>query len=133
MSKASVQQQLDLTGVQLDVYVSKDADGEWWNPEHGTVVTPEGWAFLPTGQAFVTRAVKAAGMFWLAWQPRSRSRQHRRLLGLVAPEATIKAAEQRAAAAEQRASVPWQPASVRWRPAAAHRAAEQRRVAWPPE
>lgn len=93
-------QEVDMPGVQLDVYVSKDASTEWWNPEHGPVVTPEGWAFLPTGQAFVTRTVKAAGVFWLAWQPRSRSRQHRRLIGLVAPEATIRAAEQAAADTE---------------------------------
>lgn len=93
-------QEVDLTGVQLDVYVSKDATAEWWNPEHGPVATPEGWAFLPTGQAFVARTVKAAGVFWLAWQPRSRSRQHRRLLGIVAPERAIRAAEQVAADTE---------------------------------
>jgi hypothetical protein len=93
-------QEVDLTGVQLDVYVSKDATAEWWTPEHGEVATPEGWAFLPTGQAFVTRTVKAAGVFWLAGQPRSRSRQHRRLLGIVAPEAAIRAAEQVAADTE---------------------------------
>ncbi len=94
------QREVDLTGVLLDVYVSRDVDDEWWNPEYGAVATPEGWAFLPTGQAFVTRTVKATGAFWLAWQPRSRSRQHRRLLGLIAPEATIKAAEQAAADTE---------------------------------
>ena len=93
-------QEVDVTGVQLDVYVSKDATVEWWNPERGAVATPEGWGFLPTGQAFVTRTVKTAGVFWLAWQPRSRSRQHRRLLGIVAPEAAIRAAEQAAADTE---------------------------------
>jgi hypothetical protein len=97
---ALAQQEVDLTGVQLDLYVSKDVDAEWWNPEYGTVVTPEGWAFLPTGQAFVTRTVRAAGVFWLAWQPRSRSRPHRRLLGLLAPEATIRGAEQASADTE---------------------------------
>ena len=100
VGNALAQQELDLTGLQLDVYVSKDVEAEWWNPEHGTVSTPEGWAFLPTGAAFVTRTVKAAGVFWLAWQPRSRSRQHRRLLGLVAPQATIRAAVQAAADTE---------------------------------
>ena len=45
----------------------------------------------------MTRTVKAAGVFWLAWQPRSRSRQHRRLIGLVVPGAAIRAAEQAAA------------------------------------
>jgi hypothetical protein len=97
VGEGSAQQQLDLTRMHLDVYVSNDVDAEWWTPEHGTVACPEGWAFLPTGQSFVTRTVKAAGAFWLAWQPRSRSRRHRRLLGLLAPETTIKAAEQFAA------------------------------------
>jgi hypothetical protein len=96
VGEALPRQDLDLRDVQLDVYLSKDLKAEWWNPEHGAVATPEGWAFLPTGQAFVTRTVKAAGVFWLAWQPRSRSRQHRRLLGIVAPEATIRSAEQAA-------------------------------------
>ena len=96
VSEMSAQQELDLTGVQLDVYVSRDGEAEWWHPGHGTVATPPGWVFLPTGQAFVTRTVKAAGVFWLAWQPRSRSRQHRRLIGLVAPEAMIRLAEQAA-------------------------------------
>jgi hypothetical protein len=93
-------QEVDLTSVHLDVYVSRDVTAEWWNPEHGAVATPEGWAFLPTGQAFVTRTVKAAGVFWLAWQPRSRSRQHRRLIGIVAPEAVIRDAERAAADTE---------------------------------
>lgn len=96
MGEVLGQQEVDLTGVLLDVYVSKDVDAEWWNPEHGAIATPEGWAFLPTGEAFVTRTVKAGGVFWLAWQPRSRSRPHRRLIGLVAPEATIRGAEQAA-------------------------------------
>jgi len=56
------------------------------------VVPPQDWEFLATGQAFVTRSVKAAGVFWLAWAPRSRTRQHRRLLGLWAPAAAIQSA-----------------------------------------
>ncbi len=94
------QQDLDLTGTHLEVYVSRDGEAEWWHPEHGSIAAPDGWVFLATGQAFVTRTVKAAGVFWLAWEPRSRSRRHRRLMGLVAPEATIRAAEQAAADTE---------------------------------
>jgi hypothetical protein len=77
---------VDLSVVQLDVYDGRDG---WWNPEHDMVVLPEGWEFLPTGQAFVTRTVKADGVFWVAWAPRSRTRRHRQLLGLWAPGATI--------------------------------------------
>lgn len=38
----------------------------------------------------------AAGRSWLCWQPRSRHRAHRRLLGLWAPAEAIRAAEDRA-------------------------------------
>ena len=79
-----------LSAVQLDVYDGRDG---WWNPERDVVDVPEGWEFLPTGQAFVTRTVKAGGVFWLAWVPRSRTWRHRRLLGLWAPGATIASAE----------------------------------------
>ena len=81
---------LDLASLRLDVYESRDG---WWNPEEGVVVPPHDWGFLATGQAFVTRSVKAAGVFWLAWAPRSRTRQHRRLLGLWAPAAAIRSAQ----------------------------------------
>jgi len=81
---------LDLASLRLDVYESRDG---WWNPEHDVVVPPKDWEFLATGQAFVTRSVKAAGVFWLAWAPRSRTRQHRRLLGLWAPAAAIRRAQ----------------------------------------
>ena len=80
----------DLASLQLDVYESRDG---WWNPEHDVVVPPQDWEFLATGQAFVTRSVKAAGVFWLAWAPRSRTRKHRRLLGLWAPAAAIASAQ----------------------------------------
>lgn len=100
MGDPPVEHEVDLSAVQLDVYVSRDLDDGWWSPEHGDLVLPEGWAFLPTGQAFVTRTVKVAGVFWLAWAPRSRSRPHRRLLGLLAPESTITSAERSAADTE---------------------------------
>src|ERR1035437_7014303 len=86
---------LDLASLRLDVYESRDG---WWNPEHDVVVPPQGWEFLATGQAFVTRSVKATGVFWLAWAPRSRTRQHRRLLGLWAPAAAIRRAQRSEAA-----------------------------------
>ena len=72
---------VDLSAVELDVYDGRDG---WWNPQHDVVDVPEDWEFLTTGQAFVTRTVKAGGVFWLAWAPRSRTWRHRRLLGLWA-------------------------------------------------
>ncbi|MDP9221612.1 MAG: hypothetical protein M3P23_13895, partial [Actinomycetota bacterium] len=80
------EQAQDLAELQLDVYESRSG---WWNPEHGELLPPDGWAFLLSGDAFVTRTVKAAGVFWLAWAPRTRSRRHRRLLGLWAPRETV--------------------------------------------
>lgn len=97
MGEMPVEEAVDLSGVVLDVYESRAG---WWHPQHGEVVTPEGWAFLPSGEAFVTRTVKAAGVFWLAWSPRTRSRRHRRLLGLWAPQTTIVAAQRAAADTE---------------------------------
>lgn len=85
--------------VNLDVYVGTDGH---WNPEHGLISIPAGWEFLATGDAFLTRRVKASGRYWLSWQPRSRRYAHRRLLGLLAPAAEIASAEQAAAETAQR-------------------------------
>lgn len=82
-----------LSTLHLDVYATKNGP---WNPEHGDIEIPADWDFLPSGDAFLTRTVKAAGTYWLSWQPRSRKRQHRRLLGLWAPSQAIAAALLRA-------------------------------------
>ena len=50
----------DLTTANLDVYDTRDG---LWNPEHGNLEQPQGWDFLPTGDAFVTRRVKAVGVY----------------------------------------------------------------------
>jgi hypothetical protein len=83
----------ELTAEHLDVYDTKAGP---WNPDHGDLAIPDGWEFLPTGDAFLTRTVKAAGIYWLSWQPRSRHRQHRRLFGLWAPTETIESARVKA-------------------------------------
>ena len=70
----------------LDVYESRDG---LWNPEHGELELPADWEFLPSGDAFVTRRVKAGGVYWNAWRPRGRNRPHRRRLGVFAPAAAI--------------------------------------------
>jgi hypothetical protein len=82
-----------LAGQHLDVYETKNGQ---WNPEHGDIEIPMGWEFLPSGDAFLTRTVKATGAYWLSWQPRSRQRQHRRILGLWAPSQVIAEAQLRA-------------------------------------
>ena len=76
----------DVRVLNLDVYDTKEG---LWNPEHGSLEEPQGWEFLPTGDAFVTRHVKAAGVYWNLWRPRGRNRPHRRKLGLLAPTIAI--------------------------------------------
>jgi hypothetical protein len=95
----------------LEVY---DTKAGLWHPERGDLSQPDGWDFLPAGDAFLTRRVKAAGDYWQLYQPKGR-RAHRRLLGLLAPAGAIAAARaaaeasiatresQRAAGARQRA------------------------------
>jgi hypothetical protein len=83
----------------LDVYATKNGQ---WNPEHGDIEIPAGWEFLPSGDAFLTRTVKSARTYWLSWQPRSRHRQHRRILGLWAPSQVIADAQRLAEATAAR-------------------------------
>lgn len=90
----------DPAGLPLEVYASRE--GGVWHPEHGALETPEGWELLPAGDAFVTRRVKAAGMYWSLWQPRDRGHRHRRLVGLLAPAGAIAQARAAADATEQR-------------------------------
>lgn len=93
----------DPASENLDVY---DTKAGWWNPDVGDLVVPDGWEFLASGDAFVTRRVKAAGVYWNAWKPKNRRGGHRRRLGLLAPtaaidearNAAIETADQRAAA-----------------------------------
>jgi hypothetical protein len=101
MPEPVVAEEVDLTAEHLDVYDTRNGP---WNPEHGELTIPEGWGFLPRGEAFLTRSVKAAGSYWLAWQPRSRHRPHRRALGLWAPADAIEAARCRAQETEQKRS-----------------------------
>jgi len=86
--------ELELVREHLDVYDTREGP---WNPEHGEVEIPADWDLLPAGDAFMTRTVKAGGVYWYAWKPRTRSRPHRRLAGLWAPRVVIEEAEVRAA------------------------------------
>jgi hypothetical protein len=89
----------DLGLLQLDVY---DTDLGLWCPEHGVLELPEGWEFLASGDNFVTRQVKAGGVYWTLWRPRGRNRPHRRKLGVLAPASTINAARAEAVATTER-------------------------------
>ena len=109
----------DLAQLQLDVYMTREGP---WNPEHGDIEIPNDWDFLPSGDAFVTRRVKAAGTFWVAWRPRGKDRPHRRRLGVWAPKTTIEEAWAEAATTEaERASQRERGAKSRERQEAAYR------------
>jgi hypothetical protein len=74
------------------------------HPEHGDLELPAGWEFLPSGDAFVTKRVKAAGVYWIVWRPRGKNRPHRRKLGVFAPARAISQARSEAEeTAERRA------------------------------
>lgn len=94
----AVESQEELLHQHLDVYDTRDG---LWNPDHGEIEVPEDWDLLPAGDAFLTRTVKAAGDYWLAWKPRTRTRPHRRLIGVWAPRSEIEGAR---AAAETTAT-----------------------------
>lgn len=83
----------------LDVYDTKDG---LWCPPHGDLELPAGWEFLAAGDAFITRRVQQAGVYWTLWRPRGRNRPHRRRLGLLAPRAAISAARAEAVATDER-------------------------------
>jgi hypothetical protein len=92
----------DPASENLDVY---DTRTGWWNPDFGELDPPDGWEFLASGEAFVTRRVKAGGVYWSAWKPKNRRGGHRRRLGLFAPAAAIAAARKAAVeSADQRAA-----------------------------
>ena len=79
----------DPTAEHLEVY---DTNSGLWHPELGELIQPDGWGFLPAGDAFVTRRVKAAGIYWVLFRPKGR-REHRRHLGVLAPTGAIASAQ----------------------------------------
>jgi hypothetical protein len=83
----------------LDVYDSREV---FWHPELGELALPDGWELLPAGDAFLTRRVKAAGLYWTLWLPRSRGHDHRRKIGLLAPADVIAASRAEAVMTEER-------------------------------
>ncbi|MDP2950433.1 MAG: DUF2293 domain-containing protein [Chloroflexota bacterium] len=74
----------------LRVYPSRTADdGGWWCAAYGDLKAPQGWEFLPAGDAFVTQQVKRAGPHWVVVRAR---KGYTETLGILAPPSIIKAA-----------------------------------------
>jgi hypothetical protein len=87
------------SAANLDVYDTKEG---LWAPEHGLLEVPKGWELVPSGDAFLTRRVKAAATYWSLWRPRGKGRPHRRLLGILAPSSAVELAKAEAARSELR-------------------------------
>jgi len=80
----------DRSVTNLRVYSAKDDPDRWWSPDHeGLLDTPQGWLFLPSGDAFITRRVKALGPHWTVLRKR---KGYTTTLGLLAPSENIETA-----------------------------------------
>ncbi len=76
----------------LPVWHSREREG-YWNPEYGEVELPEGWIFLPSGDAFITRQAKK-GPHWVLLK---RRKGYTATLGVFCPQDRVQQAEARAA------------------------------------
>lgn len=74
----------------LPVWRAREGDG-YWNPDRGNLSVPDGWVFVPVGDAFVTREVKK-GPHWVLLK---RRKGYTATLGVFCPEANLAAAEAR--------------------------------------
>jgi len=73
----------------LWVYPPRGDEENHWCKEYGNIKIPRGWVFLPAGEAFTTRTVKAMGPYWLEVKA---AKGYTRKLGIWAPEENINAA-----------------------------------------
>jgi hypothetical protein len=76
--------------VGLPVWHAREGGG-YWNPEHGDIAVPDGWVFVPGGDAFVTREVKK-GPHWVLLK---RRKGYTATLGVFCPEENLDVAEKR--------------------------------------
>lgn len=82
----------------LRIYRSKTTIDSWWCPEYGDIRIPEGWDFLPSGDAFVTIQVKQMGPHWIVLK---KAKGYTATLGLWAPAENIKKAQELASQTEK--------------------------------
>jgi hypothetical protein len=74
-------------------------EGDFWVQDYGPVYIPNGWEFLPRGDAFVTRQVKK-GPHWILMGQYNSRRRYTPVKGVYAPRTSIEAAKQAAIATE---------------------------------
>jgi hypothetical protein len=73
----------------LWVYPPRGDEEDYWCKDYGNIKIPHGWVFLPAGEAFTTRTVKAMGPHWLEVKA---AKGYTRRLGMWAPEKNVDAA-----------------------------------------
>lgn len=73
----------------LRVYAPRAESESWWCRQYGNIEIPEGWEFLPPGDAFVTRQVRLMGPHWVARKP---AKGYTKTLGTWAPKNHIETA-----------------------------------------
>ena len=74
----------------LWVYPPRAESENWWCRQYGNIDIPEGWEFLPLGDAFITRQAKLMGPHWVAKKP---AKGCTRTLGIWAPKENIEAVQ----------------------------------------
>ncbi len=74
----------------LPIWQARDGEG-YWNPERGNLRVPDGWVFVPAGDAFVTREVKK-GPHWVLLK---RRKGYTGTLGVFCPATSLDSAEKR--------------------------------------
>ena len=86
----------------LVVYRSRDdEEDDLWAKDFGNLLVPEGWEFLPRGDAFITRHAKK-GTHWVLLGKFNKRGGYRPVIGLFAPTAAIEAARAAAEATKER-------------------------------
>jgi len=73
----------------LWVYPPRGEEENHWCKQYGNIKIPRGWVFLPAGETFTTRTVKAMGPHWLEVKA---AKGYTRKLGIWAPAKNIEAA-----------------------------------------
>jgi hypothetical protein len=77
----------------LEIWDSKENRGSYWTPEHGEILIPEGWEFLSTGNAYLTRTVRKLGAHWIK-KRKDTKRRINMTVGTWAPMENIKKAQE---------------------------------------
>ena len=84
----------------LIIYPSRPEEkSDYWTPEYGNVDIPDGWEYLPRGNAYLTRQVKK-GLHWILKGRYNRKGGYRPVKGIYAPAEAIEAAKADARATE---------------------------------